>query len=78
LNLEVTAITAAPAPAFDLRDWFTLGLVAGGFVASWVYVFLHPSVEAFGICVGAVGTFSSVFHWLCVHDDKSPDRKSDS
>lgn len=77
MNLEVAAVTPAEPSRFefDIRDWITLFLVASGFIASWVYVFLHPSVEAFGICVGAVGTFSSIFHWLCVHDDKAPDRK---
>jgi hypothetical protein len=79
VNLEVTGETnhtEAPAqPPYDLRDIVTLGLIGGGFIASWVWVFLHPTVEAFGICVGAVGTFGAVFHWLCMRDDKVPDRK---
>ncbi len=57
----------------DARDWVTLLLIGGGFVASWVYVFLHPSVETYGICIGAVGTFGAIFHWIAVFDDKRPD-----
>jgi hypothetical protein len=76
MNLEVTGESAAPAqPQYDLSDWLVLVLVGGGFVAAWVYVFLHPSPEAFGICVGGVGTFGAIFHGLRVHDDKQPDRK---
>jgi hypothetical protein len=71
---ETIAAPASP-PQYDLRDWVTLVLIGAGFAASWVYVFIHPSVEAFGICVGAVGTFGAAFHWLCVRDDKTPDRK---
>lgn len=73
---EETEHPSAPAqPGYDLRDWLTLVLMGGGFSASWTYVFLHPSVAAFSICVGAVGTFGAVFHKICVNDDKVPDRK---
>jgi len=77
MNLEVTAVTDAGGTTNrpDARDWICLGLVGGGFIASWGYVFLHPSDTAFGICVGGVGTFGAIFHALTIHDDKQPDRK---
>lgn len=80
MNIEIQSESElkadAPAQAeYDLRDWLTLALNAAGFVASWVYVFLHPSVEAFVTCTAAVGAFGAIFHWLCVRDDKAPDRK---
>lgn len=59
----------------DARDWVAMIVVGGGFVASWVYVFMHPSEAAFTVTVGAVGTFGAIFHWLCVHDDKIPDHR---
>jgi hypothetical protein len=73
MNLEVTAVTEPPKR--DASDWAVLALVAGGFVASWAYVFMHPSDTAYGICVGGVGTFGGLFHFLTMHDDKIPDRK---
>jgi len=77
VNLEVTDVKdLAPTPAkYDLSDWLILGLISGGFIASWTYVFLHPSEGAFGICVGGVGTFGAIFHGLRLHDDKTPDSK---
>ncbi len=74
MNLEVTDVTSAPARP-DLKDWIVMTLLGSGFVASWAYVFAHPSVEAFGICMGGQGTFVAAFHWIGVHDDKTPDRK---
>jgi hypothetical protein len=75
-SIEPAGESSSPAqPGYDLRDWLTLILMGGGFTASWVYVFEHPSDTNFGICVGAIGTFGAVFHWLCVKDDKMPDRK---
>jgi hypothetical protein len=74
VNLEVEKVTPV-IPRPDARDWLTVALIGGGFIASWVYVFVHPSVEAFGIVVGGVGTFGAIFHGLSVHDDKQPDRK---
>jgi len=57
----------------DNRDWVTLTLIACGFIASWVYAFIHPSNEVYAICVGGVGTFGAIFHWICVRDDKEKD-----
>lgn len=60
-------------PRPDYRDYLTMFLVAGGFVAAWVYVFVHPSAEAFGMCIGGMGTFTGLFHFIAVRDDKIPD-----
>jgi hypothetical protein len=68
-------IAIAPPKLFDIRDWIVMVLLASGFVASWGYVFVHPSDAAFGICMGGQGTFVAAFHWMTVRDDKSPDMK---
>lgn len=75
MNLEVTGESPAPPSRPDASDRLVLILVACGFIASWTYLFLHPSDTAFGICVGGVGTFVAAFHAIRVHDDKQPDRK---
>lgn len=62
-------------PAYDLSDWLTLVAAIGGFTLPWVYAFMHPSVEAFGICVTATVTGGSIYHAIRVHDDKKPDAK---
>lgn len=59
---------------WELDDWLTMALISGGFVASWTYVFMHPSDTVFGICVGSVGTFGAIFHGLRVRDDKETDK----
>lgn len=71
----MNAVAPSAPPEYDLRDWITLALIGAGFVASWVYVFVHPSEGAFLTCTAAVGTFGAIFHGLSVHDDKTPDHK---
>lgn len=76
MNLEVQAESAAPAqPRYDLSDWLVLIMIACSFVASWVYVFMHPSDTNFGICVGGVATSGGLFQFLRISDDKRPDVK---
>jgi hypothetical protein len=75
VNVEITGVTDHDRPRPDYRDYLTVFLVTGGFIASWVYVFMHPSPEAFGICIGGVGAFSSLFHLIAVRDDKTPDAR---
>lgn len=73
MNLEVTGVTSHERPRPDYRDWLTVFLVAGSWIAAWTYVFIHPSAETFGICIGGVSAFSSLFHLIAVRDDKIPD-----
>jgi len=74
VNLEVTGVTEpAPANRYDIRDRIVLALLGTGFVASWTYVFMHPTDTAFGLAVGGTGAWSCGFHWLCQRDDKTPD-----
>lgn len=75
MNLEATAVTGHERPRPDYRDWLTVFLIAGGFIASWIFVFMHPSTEVFGICIGGMGAFSSLFHLIAVRDDKIPDAR---
>lgn len=78
MNLEVTDVTRAPPARNAVQDWAVLVLIGAGFVASWVYVFMHPSPGAFMTCIGGTGTWSIAFHWIVMRDDKEPDRKSDT
>lgn len=71
MNLEVTGVTG-PTP-YDIRDRIVLALLGAGFIASWVYTFLHPSVAVFVACIGGTGAWSCGFHWICVRDQKIPD-----
>ena len=80
MNLEVMGVTEPPARTVgwaDAKDWFAMLFLGAGYVAQWAYVFLHPSTEAFGICVGSLGVFGTAFHWIAVKDDKVPDRKGE-
>jgi hypothetical protein len=77
VNIAITGETHTdPAqPQYDLSDWLVIVLAIGCFVLCWLYVFLHPSPEVFGIGVGATVTNGSLFHMIRVHDDKRPDAK---
>ena len=57
----------------DYRDFFVLGIVAAGWAASTVFLFLYPSSVNFATWAGLVATIGGVFHWLCVSDDKRVD-----
>jgi hypothetical protein len=70
-----TEITLLPNN-YDIRDRIVLALLGAGFIACWTYVFLHPSEGAFVAAIGGTGTWSCAFHWICVRDDKVPDRTS--
>ena len=57
----------------EARDWFVIILVASIWIASTVWIFMHASVEAFGLWCGLCGTIGGVYHWLMVHDQKVKD-----
>ncbi len=63
---------AAPQP-YDVRDRIVLALLGAGFIASWTYVFLHPSDAAFATAIGGTGAWTCGFHWICIRDSKTPD-----
>jgi hypothetical protein len=64
---------AEPAHPADFRDVAVLVLISAGFLASWFYVFMHPSDMAYATCVGGTGAWGCIFHWLTVRDQKIPD-----
>ncbi len=59
----------------DLRDTFVMLLVAQVWVASTVYLFLHPSEPVFVTWSGLCTTMGGIYHWICVRDDKIPDTR---
>lgn len=54
-------------------DLFVLTLVSSAWVASTVYLFLHPSTVAFATWAGMLATMGGIFHWLTQRDDKTKD-----
>lgn len=72
MNLSIEEAPARPRP--NMSDIVVLLLLLAGFLASWVYVFMHPSPEAFIAVVTSQGTFVGAYHMISVHDDKVPDR----
>lgn len=54
-------------------DWFVLGNVTAIFLVATVYVFMHPSAEAFAVWGTACATVVSAYHWLTVKDSKEKD-----
>ena len=73
MNLAVQAVTEPGPATYDVRDKMALALLGCAFVASWTYVFLHPSEGAFAACIGGTGAWSCGYHIICVRDDKVPD-----
>lgn len=71
MNLAVARVSGPNER--DFRDVAVLTLISAGFLGSWIYVFMHPSDVAFGVCVGGTGAWGCIFHWLTVRDDKVPD-----
>jgi hypothetical protein len=57
----------------DYRDYFVTAIVAAGWTAATVFLFMYPSSTNFGIWGTLVGTIGGIFHWLCVSDDKRVD-----
>ena len=57
----------------DLRDTFVMLLVAQVWVASTVYLFLHPSEPTFVTWSSLCATMGGIYHWLCIRDDKTQD-----
>lgn len=57
----------------DARDWFVMGAVTAAWMASTVYLFIHPSEPAFATWAGLAATMTAAYHFLIVSDDKRPD-----
>jgi hypothetical protein len=74
VNLEVAAVSEpGRPPERDFTDVAVLTLISAGFLASWMYVFMHPGDTAYVACVGGTGAWGCVFHWLTIRDQKVPD-----
>jgi hypothetical protein len=57
----------------DCRDWFVMLVITAAFNAGTVWIFIHPSNEAFIAWCGLVATMGGIYHWLNVRDSKAPD-----
>lgn len=57
----------------DARDRFVMGAVTAAWIASTVYLFIHPSEGAFATWAGLAVTMVGAYHWLVILDDKRPD-----
>jgi hypothetical protein len=64
--------------SWDLDDWFVALLVAGAWVASTVFLFLHHSDLNFATWATFGATIVGVYHFLSVRDDKEKDTCSPS
>lgn len=58
----------------DCRDTFVMAAVTAAWVASTVWVFIHPSEGAFATWAGLAATMIGAYHWLVMLDDKKPDQ----
>src|SRR5580658_3043427 len=57
----------------DCRDTFVMILVAAGWTAATIFLFLHASATNFATWSGFSATACGAYHWLCVSDDKRAD-----
>ena len=60
-------------PCLDCGDWIVVLFLFAFATAGAVWIFKHPSAEAFGLWTGTLATSGAVFHWLRVHDQKQAD-----
>lgn len=61
------------AAVVKLTDYFVLGMVSAAWVASTVYLFLHPTDTNFATWGALAATMGGIYHWITVYDDKRPD-----
>lgn len=59
----------------DLQDWFIILLVAQVWIASTVYLFMHPELPLFVAWSGLCTTMGGIYHWLSIRDDKAEDKR---
>lgn len=58
---------------FDIRDWLVMLLVTAAWVASTVFLFMHPDAANFLTWAGLAATVTATYHWLVYADSKKPD-----
>jgi hypothetical protein len=63
--------------AFDIRDWFVMGLVTLAWIASTIFLFIHPDATNFATWAGLSATMCGTYHWLVYADSKKPDANED-
>lgn len=59
----------------DLRDWFVIAYVAVFNTAGFYYIEQHPSDINYAVWAGLLVVSGSIYHYLIIKDDKSPDNK---
>lgn len=57
----------------DAKDWFVIVLLALGWAASTVFIFLHPEIANFVTWSTFSGAVLSAYHWLVIKDSKTAD-----
>jgi O-antigen/teichoic acid export membrane protein len=57
----------------DVTDWLVMSVVTDVVIAATIFLFKHPDPINFATWGTVVGTICSVYHWLTIRDDKTPD-----
>lgn len=57
----------------DTRDWFVIGTVTAAWIASTIFLFIHPSGGSFASWCALGATMTGAYHWLVLLDSKRPD-----
>jgi hypothetical protein len=57
----------------NFQDWFIMAVATLVWVASTVFLFIHPETSNFVSWCGLACTMSGLYHWLSIHDSKIKD-----
>lgn len=60
-------------PCLDCGDWIVVAFLFAFAITGAVYLFKHPSIEAYIAWLGILATAGGIFHWLRVKDQKVAD-----
>jgi membrane protease YdiL (CAAX protease family) len=58
----------------DVRDWLVMCIVTCAWLASTVFLFLHPDPANFATWAALGATMTGAYHWICYRDQKEADR----
>lgn len=58
---------------FDIRDWTVMGVVTSMWIASTIFLFIHATETNFGVWASLGSVMTGTYHWLNIHDQKTPD-----
>ena len=57
----------------NVRDWFVLGCITAAWIASTVYLYVHPSGGSFATWAGLAATMIGGYRWIDLKDSKEAD-----